>query len=101
MSTIDTRQTPEGGAPLAGEDPTYLADPVLDATMRMVVELAAQVWIDRERMLALESLLEEHGVVPRAALEQYHAPPERVAELKRQRDAFIDDVFKVLKKIPA
>ena len=51
-------QTPEGGAPLAGLDPVYLENPVLDATVRMVVELAAQVWVERERRIALENLAE-------------------------------------------
>ena len=30
----DSPQTPEGGTPLAGDDPVYLQDPVLDATVR-------------------------------------------------------------------
>lgn len=94
-------QTPEGGAPLAGDDPVYLRDPVLDATMRMLVELAAQVWVDRERRLAIEALLEERGVLTREALERYQPSPERLAAIKAERDRFIEDVFKELRRIPA
>ena len=94
-------QTPEGGTPLAGDDPIYLKDPVLDATLRMVVELAAQVWVDREKLLTIESLLEDRGVVTRGAIEQYRPSAERIAALKAERDRFIEDVFKELRRIPA
>lgn len=93
-------QTPEGGTPLAGDDPVYLQDPVLDATVRMVVELAAQVWVDRERMMTIETLLNERGVVTREAIEQFAPDAQQQARFKAARDQFIDDVFKELRRIP-
>ncbi|MEZ5515440.1 MAG: hypothetical protein R3F58_16380 [Steroidobacteraceae bacterium] len=94
------RQTPETGTPIAGDNPVYLPDPLADATVRMVVELAAQVWIDRERLLVLETLLAEQGVVTRAAVESFKPSPAQAAEFKAQRDRFVDDVFKALRTIP-
>lgn len=93
-------QTPEGGTPLAGADPIYLADPVLDATVRMVVELAAQVWVERERRLALESLLESRGMLDRAAIEHFKPGAEQAAQWKAERARFIDDIFKELRRLP-
>jgi hypothetical protein len=93
------RQTPEGGTPLAGDDPVYLRDPALDATVRMVVELAAQVWVDRERLLTIESLLADKGVVTREAIESYQATATRQAAVKAERDRFVADVFKELRRI--
>jgi len=93
------RQSPEGGTPLAGDDPVYLRDPVLDATLRMVVELAAQVWVDRERLLTIEYLLESRGVVTRAAIEQYRPDEARQAAVKAERDRFVADVFKELRRL--
>lgn len=94
-------QTPEGGTPLAGADPVYLQDPVLDATVRMVVELAAQVWVERERRLVLESLLESRGVLSREAIESFKPDAAQTAVLKAERARFIEDVFKELRRIPA
>ena len=94
------KQTPEGGAPIAGADPVYLRDPVLDATVRMVVELAAQVWVDRERLLAMEVLLAERGVVTREALATYKPDAQTSARFKAERTRFIDDVFKELRRVP-
>jgi hypothetical protein len=93
-------QTPETGTPIAGDNPVYLADPVLDATVRMVVELAAQVWIDRERLLAVEQLLAERGVVTRDALESYQPSAAVAAQWKERRNQFVEDVFKPLRSLP-
>lgn len=93
-------QTPEGGTPLAGADPVYLENPVLDATVRMLVELSAQVWIERERRLSLEALLEQRGVLTREALESLRPDAELAALLREERARFIEDVFKELRRIP-
>ncbi|MCB1625317.1 MAG: hypothetical protein KDI32_12070 [Pseudomonadales bacterium] len=94
------KQTPETGTPIAGDNPVYLPDPVTDATVRMLVELAAQVWIDRERLLVLETLLAEHGVVTRAAVESFKPSVQQAQEFKAQRNQFIEEVFKSLRTIP-
>ena len=86
-------QTPEGGTPLAGPDPVYLADPVLDATVRMLVELSAQVWIERERRLSLEALLAQRGLLAPADLEEFRPDPPLASRLREERDRFIEDVF--------
>ncbi len=94
-------QTPEGGVPLAGPDPVYLENPVLDATVRMVVELAAQVWVERERRLTLESLLAARGLLDLGAIESFKPDAAQATALKAERARFIEDVFKELRRIPA
>lgn len=93
-------QSPEGGAPLADEHPVYLQDPVLDATVRMLVELTAEVWVERERRLALEELLSQHGLLAAGALEQFRPNAEQTARLKAERNRFIEQIFKELRRIP-
>jgi hypothetical protein len=94
------QQTPEGGTPLAGPDPIYLKDPLLDATVRMVVELTAQLWVEREHRFALEARLAEAGVLPAGALEHWKPSAEHVAHMRRERDRLVEDVFKELRRIP-
>jgi hypothetical protein len=105
MSVPDRRygydeQTSETGTPIVGDNPIYLADPALDATIRMVVELAAQVWVDRERLLVMEALLAERGVVTREALEAYKPTEQMAAAIKAQRNQFVAEVFKPLRSLP-
>ena len=100
LQPVSETQTPEGGIALAAEHPVYLQDPVLDATVRMLVELSAQVWIERERRLTLEALLETRGLVTREAIEQFTPDEGQRARVKAERDRFIEDVFKELRRIP-
>jgi hypothetical protein len=93
-------QTPEGGAPLTNPDPTYIQDPVLDATVRMLVELAAQVWVERERRLALEAVLVERGVMTPETLERFEPNAAQQAAFRAERTRFIEDVFKDLRRMP-
>ncbi len=93
-------ETPEGGTPQSGFDPVFIENPVLDATVRMVVELAAQVWVERERRMALETVLAARGVLPAEAIEQFKPDVAQVAAIKAERARFIEDVFKELRRIP-
>lgn len=96
----DRAQTPEGGTPIVGDDPVYLNDPIQDATVRMMLELAAQVWIERERRLTLESLLESKGVVAYDEIERHAPDAALAARLKDERARFLEDVFKELRRVP-
>lgn len=96
----DRSQTPEGGTPIVGDDPVYLEDPIQDATVRMLLELAAQVWVERERRLTLEALLEGKGVITRDEVERHIPSVDLAARLKDERARFLEDVFKELRRIP-
>ncbi len=96
----DRTQTPEGGTPIVGDDPIYLNDPIQDATVRMLLELAAQVWIERERRLTLESLLESKGIVAHDEIERHAPDVVLAARLKDERARFLEDVFKELRRVP-
>lgn len=73
---------------------------MLDATVRIVVELAAQVWVERERRIALEALLVERGVMSADAIESLQPSGELRQRLQAERARFIEDVFKELRRIP-
>jgi len=96
----DRVQTPEGGTPIVGDDPVYLEDPLQDATVRMLLELAAQVWVERERRLTLEAVLESKGIIARNEVERHAASLDLTARLKDERARFLEDVFKELRRIP-
>lgn len=96
----DRVQTPEGGTPIVGDDPVYLNDPIQDATLRMLLELTAQVWVERERRLTLESLLESKGIVAHDEIERHVPDAGLTARLKDERARFLEDIFKELRRVP-
>jgi hypothetical protein len=93
-------ETPEGGTPLAGDHPVYLQDPIVDAAVRMLVELSAQLWVERERRLVTEQLLEARGLLRREDIEQYKPDAEALANIRRERSRYLESVFKELRRIP-
>lgn len=96
----DRSQTPEGGTPIVGDDPVYLQDPIQDATVRMLLELAAQVWVERERRLTFEAMLETKGVIARDEIERFVPDASLTARVKDERARFLEDIFKELRRIP-
>ncbi len=94
-------QTPEGGVPLAGADPVLLEDPATDALMRMVTELTAELWVERDRRMVLEDVLVDAGVIDGAALENYVPKGERGERFSAERHALVQSVFKELRRLVA
>ncbi len=99
MSDPYHEQTPEGGEPLAGADPVLLKDPVTDALLRMVMEVTAELWVERERRMALEDVLGETGVLAVDAVENYAPDETRAAAVRAARDELINGVFKELRRL--
>lgn len=93
-------ETPEGGTPLVGDDPIYLPDPVVDAAIRMLVEVSAQLWIERERRWVTEQLLEQRGLLSREEIERFKPDPEALAAIRAERSRYLESVFKELRRIP-
>lgn len=66
-----------------------MTDNIVDA----LVELAAEVWTTRDRLMILEAVLADKGI-DAAALVEAHVPGDAVkAERKAGRVAFIAQVF--------
>jgi hypothetical protein len=67
-------------------DLTFFADGDVDRVLGVAVELAAELYVLRERVRKLEKLLEAKGVLTRADLDA------QTADLA-ERDAFIERVL--------
>lgn len=85
--------------PLAGDSPVFLSDPVQDALMRMVMEISAELWVERERRMALEDVLVQSGVIAADAVENYLPDSDRSEEIRAQRDALVNGIYKELKRM--
>jgi hypothetical protein len=71
---------------------TFFPDPALDRAMGVVMALATEVYVLRDRLFALERLLAESGTFDRARLDA--APtPEEAAASAADRDAFVNGLL--------
>lgn len=74
----------------------YLEGLYADHLATALLNLGAEFWVMRRRMLVLEKLLAERGVHDPGVLEAYEPTPDEQLVWEAQRDAFIRRTFGVL-----
>ena len=74
-------------------DLTFFPDPAVDKVLGVVMELAGEVHVLRERLRTVELLLDERGSLSRADLEHYQPTAEERAARLAERDAFIERIL--------
>jgi hypothetical protein len=79
---------------------SFLADPVIDALVQVVLELGAETWITRRRMLVLERVMATNGVLPELAVETYTPTAEDAAAWREERDRMMRSVYTALARRP-
>jgi len=82
------------------ESYTFLQDPVVDALMQVVIELGTETWVTRRRMMILERVMADRGILSGEAIETY-MPTEAEEKLWRQeRDRMLRSVYSALARRP-
>ena len=69
------------GAKAKGKRPAYFEDPAIDRTLSIVMAIAGEVSVLRERLDTVERLLDTKGTISRADIEAY--TPDRRAGAER------------------
>ncbi len=69
------------GAKAKGKRPQYFDDPAIDRTLSIVMAIAGEVSVLRERLDTVERLLDAQGTISRADIESY--TPDRQAGAER------------------
>jgi len=71
---------------------TFFEDPALDRAFGVVMALAQEVWVLKDRVAAMEAQLAERGVLQTEKLNQEPNSDERAAE----REAFVRNLMQQL-----
>lgn len=80
------------GLPLKAEQ-TFFDDPAIDRLLAMVMTLAAELHVTRDRLACLEMLLESGQHVTRAALDGFQPTPEQAERLEAARKALSSELM--------
>ena len=75
---------------------TFFKDPALDRAVGMIMTLAAELYVLRDRQRARETLLACRGLLDPAALEHYAPEPAEAEAIKAERDAFVASLMEQL-----
>ena len=70
-------------------DLTFFPDPNIDRVLGVVMELAAEVYVLRDRLTTVERILEREGTLSVAELDAYLPSDEERARRLAERDALI------------
>jgi hypothetical protein len=68
-------------------------DPAVDRVMKVVVALARETYVLKDRLGIVERKLNEKGVLTRADLNDFKPTAEEEKEILSARDAFVEDVL--------
>jgi hypothetical protein len=80
----------------AGRRPAFFSQDGVDQLLTMVLELATELWVLRERVFVIEAAAADHGLPLKTAVETYALSAEQSAELARIRGAMMDQLFRSL-----
>lgn len=79
-----------------GERPSFFADPNVDKVIAMVMGLAGEVAVLRDRLDTVERLLERTGALQRAEIDAFRPDAAVMAERSAWREAFLGEVLRIV-----
>ncbi len=80
----------------AGKRPTFFPEPGVDELLSMVLELAAELWVVRERLYRAEAVAELKAPGFAELVETTPLTDAQDAELARMRETFTRGLFRSL-----
>jgi hypothetical protein len=80
------------GLPFKPEQ-TFFKDPAIDRLLAMVMTLATELHVARDRLATLELVLEKSGHLTPGALDGFSPTPEQAAKLAADRQAFAQELM--------
>lgn len=95
--TLSREQVDAIGMP--SEEPNFLADALDDRMLEAIVALGGELWIERDRRHALETILESKGLISAAELESFTPDADTVAARNAELQAMVERVLGPLKNI--
>jgi hypothetical protein len=81
-----------------GKRPAYLADPTSEKVMAMLMALAGEVSVMRDRMETTERLSEKKGVFSRQDIESYEPSGQEQADRQARRAEFLQRLFRAVQE---
>ncbi len=79
-----------------GQRPAFFDDPQIDKLLAIIMALAGEVSVLRERLDTVERLLEAEGLVSRRNIETYRADAAAAVERERWRGEYLERILRVL-----
>ncbi|MEQ9444006.1 MAG: hypothetical protein RJS98_00455 [Rhodospirillaceae bacterium] len=76
--------------------PHYFRDPMIDHLLEICMQLAGEIWVNRDRQTVIEHLLATKGKVTPEMIEEFKPDDEMKEDLKAARQLFTKRIFSSL-----
>jgi hypothetical protein len=80
-----------------GSRPQFFADPGVDQMMSIVLGIAQELSVLRDRVDSVERLLDTKGSLTRAELEAFRPDPDAEAERQQRRADYLQRIFRAVR----
>jgi len=81
-----------------GKRPTYLSDPTSEKILAMVMALAGEVSVMRDRMETMERLSEKSGIFSAEDIEKYVPSEEEQAAREKRRAEYLQRILRTVQE---
>ena len=71
----------------------FLDHPTVDRVMKVVMALAQETYVNRDRLALVEKIRDEKGVLHRVDLDHYQPSDDEQQEINQRRDEFVASIL--------
>jgi hypothetical protein len=82
------------GDPGPQPEQVFFSDPALDRAMAMIMTLAAELYVVKDRLRAMEVLLQHRGLLDSAALDHYVPDAAEQSRCDIERTAYVRELMR-------
>lgn len=82
----------------AGRRPAFFEQDGMDQVVSMVLELAAELWVVKERLFVVEAVLTRQGIAVHEAVERYVPGEQERESLAKMRAEMTEQMFRTLRR---
>ena len=76
----------------------FLGDQNIDRVMKVVIALAREAYVTKDRLALIEKKLDEQGIVSSDWIDQFAPSDEESREIEHRRDEFVASILRPLVK---
>ena len=76
--------------------PHYFKDPAIDHLLEIVLQLGAELWVNRDRQMVMEHLLATTGKVTPKMIDAFESSEDFATEQREQRQAMQQRIYACL-----
>jgi hypothetical protein len=72
---------------------SLLGDPMLDKVFRVLIQVAGELYVTKNRLKMIENYMKENGLIVNDDFENHQLASNELEEIEKERDKFIETIL--------